>query len=161
MRSHEIQSHCVKGTLKISERRTQDRFGPLEARYESNRRGNRRPSPALAPHALSSRLDSGHGVRCASNFWVSAFAEGALSPADDVLDIAVASALVQLLGWHWEFLPAFLAELVPGVDPPAHQQLATRWWQNSWQSVLRNVPKDVISFRTAVRIHSRINMPDL
>jgi hypothetical protein len=44
------------------------------------------------------------------------FAEGALSPADDVLDIAVAAALVQLLGWHWEFLPAFLAELVPGVD---------------------------------------------
>jgi hypothetical protein len=44
------------------------------------------------------------------------FAEGALSPADDVLDLAVAAALVNLLGWHWEFLPAFLAELVPGVD---------------------------------------------
>jgi len=48
--------------------------------------------------------------------WFPLFAEGALSPADDVLDIAVAAALVQLLGWHWEFLPAFLAELVPGVD---------------------------------------------
>jgi hypothetical protein len=34
------------------------------------------------------------------------FAEGALSPADDVLDIAVAAVLVNLLGWHWEFLPA-------------------------------------------------------
>ena len=44
------------------------------------------------------------------------FAEGALSPADDVLDLAVAGVLVNLLGWHWEFLPAFLAELVPGVD---------------------------------------------
>ena len=44
------------------------------------------------------------------------FAEGALSPADDVLDIAVAAVLVNLLGWHWEFLPAFAAELVPGVD---------------------------------------------
>ena len=44
------------------------------------------------------------------------FAEGALSPADDVLDLAVAALLVNLLGWHWEFLPAFLAELVPGVD---------------------------------------------
>ena len=44
------------------------------------------------------------------------FAEGALSPADDVLDIAVAAVLVNLLGWHWEFLPAFVAELVPGVD---------------------------------------------
>src|SRR2546422_10567627 len=44
------------------------------------------------------------------------FAEGALSPADDALDIAVAAVLVHLLGWHWEFLPAFAAELVPGVD---------------------------------------------
>jgi hypothetical protein len=45
-----------------------------------------------------------------------AFAEGALSPADDVLDIVVAAVLVNLLGWQWEFLPAFAAELVPGVD---------------------------------------------
>jgi len=44
------------------------------------------------------------------------FAEGALSPADDVLDLAVAAVLVNLLGWHWEFLPAFVAELVPGLD---------------------------------------------
>ncbi len=44
------------------------------------------------------------------------FTEGALSPADDVLDVAVAAVLVNLLGWHWEFLPAFAAELVPGVD---------------------------------------------
>jgi hypothetical protein len=44
------------------------------------------------------------------------FAEGALSPADDVLDLAVAAVLVRLLGLHWEFLPAFAAELVPGVD---------------------------------------------
>src|SRR5947207_15922818 len=29
------------------------------------------------------------------------FAEGALSPADDVLDIAVAAVLVHLLGWHY------------------------------------------------------------
>src|SRR2546427_2038522 len=44
------------------------------------------------------------------------FAEGVLSPADDALDISVAAVLVHLLGWHWEFLPAFAAELVPGVD---------------------------------------------
>jgi len=44
------------------------------------------------------------------------FAEGALSPANDVLDIAVAVILVQLLGWHWEFLPALIGELMPGVD---------------------------------------------
>jgi hypothetical protein len=44
------------------------------------------------------------------------FAEGALSPADDLLDIGIAIILVRLLGWHWEFLPAFAGELIPGVD---------------------------------------------
>ena len=45
-----------------------------------------------------------------------AFVEGALSPADDILDLAIGVGMVQLLGWHWEFLPSFLAKLVPGVD---------------------------------------------
>jgi len=45
-----------------------------------------------------------------------AFVEGALSPADDILDLAVGGMLVHLLGWHWEFLPSFFAKLVPGVD---------------------------------------------
>jgi hypothetical protein len=44
------------------------------------------------------------------------FVEGALSPADDVLDLGIAAMMVHLLGWHWEFLPSFLAKLVPGVD---------------------------------------------
>jgi len=44
------------------------------------------------------------------------FVAGALSPADDVLDIGVGALMVHLLGWHWEFLPSFLAKLVPGVD---------------------------------------------
>ena len=44
------------------------------------------------------------------------FAEGALSPANDVLDFGIAAVLVHLLGWHWEFLPTFFAELVPGAD---------------------------------------------
>jgi hypothetical protein len=44
------------------------------------------------------------------------FVEGAISPADDVLDFGIAGALVYLLGWHWEFLPSFFTKLVPGVD---------------------------------------------
>jgi len=44
------------------------------------------------------------------------FAPGALSPVDDLLDLGVAALMVQLLGWHWEFLPSFFAKLVPGVD---------------------------------------------
>lgn len=44
------------------------------------------------------------------------FAEGALSPLDDILDGVVAVSLFRLLGWHWEFLPSLIAELVSGVD---------------------------------------------
>lgn len=44
------------------------------------------------------------------------FVEGALSPMDDALDLAVAATMTHLLGWHWEFVPTFFAKLVPGVD---------------------------------------------
>ncbi len=44
------------------------------------------------------------------------FVEGALSPADDVLDLGIGAMMIHLLGWHWEFLPTFFAKLVPGVD---------------------------------------------
>jgi hypothetical protein len=44
------------------------------------------------------------------------FVAGAMSPPDDLLDLGIAAVMVHLLGWHWEFLPSFLAKLVPGVD---------------------------------------------
>ncbi len=44
------------------------------------------------------------------------FVEGAISPADSVLDLLVAFVLIRLLGWHWAFLPTLAAELIPGVD---------------------------------------------
>jgi hypothetical protein len=44
------------------------------------------------------------------------FVQGAASPVDDIVDFVVGSTLAWLLGWHWEFLPSFLAKLVPGVD---------------------------------------------
>lgn len=44
------------------------------------------------------------------------FVGGALSPVNDVLDVIVAGAMIALVGWHWAFLPTFLAELVPGLD---------------------------------------------
>jgi hypothetical protein len=63
------------------------------------------------------------------------FAEGALSPADDVLDLAVAAVLLNLLGWHWEFLPAFLAELVPGVDLVPFWTLAVANVYRKWKQI--------------------------
>jgi len=44
------------------------------------------------------------------------FVAGALSPADDVLDLGIGALMIHLLGWHWEFLPSFFAKLIPGVD---------------------------------------------
>ena len=63
------------------------------------------------------------------------FVEGALSPADDVLDLAVAAVLVRLLGWHWEFLPAFAAELVPGVDLVPFWTLAVANVYRKWKQI--------------------------
>jgi hypothetical protein len=63
------------------------------------------------------------------------FAEGALSPADDVLDVAVAAVLVRLLGWHWEFLPTFFAELVPGVDLVPFWTLAVLNVYRKWKQI--------------------------
>ena len=42
--------------------------------------------------------------------------EGALSPADDVIDVCVAGILGMLIGWHWELAPSFLGKQIPGVD---------------------------------------------
>ena len=44
------------------------------------------------------------------------FIPGLLSPWEDALDFLVALAMIALIGWHWSFLPSFLAELVPGLD---------------------------------------------
>ena len=70
------------------------------------------------------------------------FAEGALSPADDVLDLAVAALLVNLLGWHWEFLPAFLAELVPGVDLVPFWTIAVINVYRKWKQITITTEED-------------------
>lgn len=61
--------------------------------------------------------------------------EGAASPADDLLDVAMAGAMGFLLGWHWEFLPSFAAKLVPGVDLVPLWSLAVA---NVWRKSLRS-----------------------
>ena len=67
------------------------------------------------------------------------FAQGAFSPADDLLDIAVAAVLVHLLGWHWEFLPAFAAELVPGVDLVPFWTLSVLNVYRKWKQITVNM----------------------
>lgn len=45
-----------------------------------------------------------------------AFFPAAVPPANNLIDLAVAVVLLRLLGWHWAFLPAFVAEAVPLLD---------------------------------------------
>ena len=63
------------------------------------------------------------------------FGPGALSPVDDLLDIAVAWLLTRLLGWHWAFLPTFVAEMVPGLDLVPSWTLAVLY-------VTRSMPRE-------------------
>jgi hypothetical protein len=44
------------------------------------------------------------------------FVQGAASPLNDALDVAVGAAMVALVGWNWVFLPTFVTELIPVVD---------------------------------------------
>jgi len=66
------------------------------------------------------------------------FSEGALSPADDILDLAVGGILIYLLGWHWEFLPSFIGEMLPGVD-------LVPFWTLSVANVYRKRKRQLIS----------------
>ena len=72
-------------------------------------------------------------------FFLPLFVEGALSPADDLLDLGVASVMVKLLGWHWEFLPSFFAKLVPGMDLVPFWTLAVA---NVWRKTKATIPVD-------------------
>jgi hypothetical protein len=73
-------------------------------------------------------------------FFLPLFVEGALSPADDLLDLGVASVMVKLLGWHWEFLPSFFAKLVPGMDLVPFWTIAVA---NVWRKTKASMPVDV------------------
>ncbi|HVS71984.1 MAG TPA: hypothetical protein VHQ47_12080 [Phycisphaerae bacterium] len=45
-----------------------------------------------------------------------AFFEGAISPFEDVADILVALLLMAICGFRWQWVLAFIMELVPGLD---------------------------------------------
>ena len=41
---------------------------------------------------------------------------GGASPVNNAIDVGVAIAMIVLVGWHWAFLPTFIAELIPVFD---------------------------------------------
>ena len=78
------------------------------------------------------------------------FVAGALSPADDLLDFAVGAIMVHLLGWHWEFLPSFLAKLVPGVD-------LVPFWTIAVVNVYRKSKRMVVAAEESGHQHRALN----
>jgi len=80
------------------------------------------------------------------------FVEGALSPADDILDFGMAAVLVQLLGWHWEFLPSFLGKLVPGAD-------LVPFWTLAVASVYRKSKRNVVTAEENAEQHPALKRP--
>ncbi|HEY2925064.1 MAG TPA: hypothetical protein VGJ98_08890 [Candidatus Eisenbacteria bacterium] len=67
------------------------------------------PSPARIWAARAIAL----GADAIQIFAVPFFFGGAASPLNDALDVVVGAVLVLLVGWHFAFLPTFIAELVP------------------------------------------------
>ena len=74
------------------------------------------PAAGLSKARVRAAIAIAAAADAAQLFFIPLFGPGALSPFEDVLDVGVAAAMVALLGWHWAFLPAFGAELIPGVD---------------------------------------------
>ena len=59
-----------------------------------------------------------------------------LTPLNNGIDVATAVAMLGLVGWHWAFLPTFLAELVPFVD------LVPTWTLAVLLATRGRIPKD-------------------
>lgn len=78
--------------------------------------GGTEPRPALS----QGRIRAARAIAVAADLIqiavMPAFAGGGLSLVNDALDVAVAVLMVGLVGWHFAFLPSFVAELVPGLD---------------------------------------------
>lgn len=55
------------------------------------------------------------------------FGEGIVSPLNDALDVMVAFVMVTLLGFHWQFLPSFVSELVPVLNVAPAWTIAVLW----------------------------------
>jgi hypothetical protein len=66
-------------------------------------------------------------------------------PLIDALDLAVAAAMVALLGWHWAFLPTVVAEGLPLVDVAPSWTLAVLWVTRGQGKLPAGVPPAVES----------------
>lgn len=76
--------------------------------------------PDRAPEPSRWRLNTARAIAVLADAvqlgLIPIFSPGAASPFEDALDVGVALVMTLLLGFSWAFLPAFVLELVPGVD---------------------------------------------
>ena len=99
------------------------------------------PTPATRPRSLPARrrtlaLTIALLADAAQWVWLPLVIGGALSPINNVIDIAVALVMIRLVGFHWAFLPTFIAELVPFVD------LVPTWTLAVWLATRGRVEPD-------------------
>jgi len=82
----------------------------------------------MSPRA---RIWAARGIAAAADavqiLLIPAFFGGAASPIEDAVDVLVGVILVLLLGWHFAFLPSFVAELVPALDLFPNWTTAVLW----------------------------------
>ncbi len=55
------------------------------------------------------------------------FGGGIASPVNDALDVLIAVIMTTLLGFHWQFLPSFVSELVPVLNIAPAWTIAVLW----------------------------------
>ena len=88
------------------------------------------PAPAAHPDPAPRRVRTARIIAIAADVvqlvFFPAFVGGWVSPVNNALDVVVAVIMVRLVGWHFAFLPTFVAELVPGVD------LVPTWTMAVW-----------------------------
>jgi len=70
----------------------------------------------LAPLLTPRRIWTARGLALLVDLAQVALLPAELTPLNNAVDVGTALTMVGLVGWHWAFLPTFLAELVPFVD---------------------------------------------
>jgi hypothetical protein len=60
--------------------------------------------------------------------------------------------MVYLLGWHWEFLPSFVAKLVPGID-------LVPFWTMAVANLYRKSKRSVTSAEAEANGRARLSGP--
>jgi len=96
------------------------------------------PPPTPGGRSNASRVRLARGIAIAADavqlLLLPLFAGGFVSPVNDALDVVIGLVLVRLVGWHWAFLPSFVAELVPGLD------LVPSWTVAVWFATRSRAP---------------------